>query len=61
MEEYQQRWYPVLWKATQGCSLALGTLDQLASQAAPTRGAQVSCEGGLWGSREGKVLRLAWL
>ena len=61
MEEYQQCWHPVLWKATRGCALALGTLDQLASQAAPARGAQVSSEGGLWGSGEGKVSRLAWL
>lgn len=41
--------------------MALGTLDQLASQAAPPRGAQVSCEGGLCGEAGRKVPRLAWL
>ena len=61
MEEYQQCWHPVLWKATRGCALALGTLDRLASQAAPATDAQVPSEGGLWRSKEGKVLRLAWL
>lgn len=33
--------------------MALGTLDRL--------DAQVPSEGGLWRSKEGKVLRLAWL
>ena len=41
--------------------MALGTLDRLASQAAPATDAQVPSEGGLWRSKEGKVLRLAWL